>query len=298
MSSNSESNATNLEISPRSGEWHRFLRVFFGRGVVIFGAVILVILIFTAIAAPLLTRYDPTRQYLKETLAPSSTQHPLGTDFLGRDTLSRLIYGSRISLLIAMGAITIAAFVGVIAGLIAGFYGSWVSAVIMRCVDALMSFPMILLALILAALLGGGLVNVMIAIGVALVPVYARLMCGQVLATREQDYILAGRAMGSSNFRLMSRHILANSFPPIIVLITMQVGTAILAEAGLSYLGIGITPPTPSWGSMVSDGFPYLLTNPLLSFVPGVAIMIVVFAFNMVGDGLRDTLDPRLRGVL
>jgi peptide/nickel transport system permease protein len=260
--------------------------------------VVLVILIFTAVAAPLLTPYQPTRQYLKETLASPSAQHPLGTDFLGRDTLSRLIYGSRISLLVAVGAISIAAFVGVIAGLIAGFYGSWVSAVIMRCVDALMSFPMILLALILAALLGGGLVNVMIAIGVALVPVYARLMCGQVLAVREQDYILASRAMGSSNFRLMSRHILANSFPPIIVLITMQVGTAILAEAGLSYLGIGITPPTPSWGSMVSDGFPYLLTNPLLSFVPGVAIMIVVFAFNMIGDGLRDTLDPRLRGVL
>jgi ABC-type dipeptide/oligopeptide/nickel transport system permease subunit len=197
-----------------------------------------------------------------------------------------------------LGAITIAAFVGVIAGLIAGFYGSWVNAIIMRCVDALMSFPMILLALIIAALLGGGLVNVMIAIGTALIPVYARLMCGQVLAVREQDYILASRAMGSSNFRLMLRHILANAFPPIIVLITMQVGTAILAEAGLSYLGIGITPPTPSWGSMVSDGFPYLLTNPLLSIIPGVAIMIVVFAFNMVGDGLRDTLDPRLRGVL
>jgi len=138
----------------------------------------------------------------------------------------------------------------------------------------------------------------MIAIGTALIPVYARLMCGQVLTVREQDYILAGRSMGSSNSRLMSHHILANAFPPIIVLITMQVGTAILAEAGLSYLGIGITPPTPSWGSMVSDGFPYLITNPLLSFVPGVAIMIVVFAFNMVGDGLRDTLDPRLRGVL
>lgn len=298
MSPNIESTATNLEISPRVGEWRRFLRVFFSRGVVVFGAVVMVILIFTAVAAPLISPYDPTRQSLKIALAPPSTQHLLGTDFLGRDTLSRLIYGSRISLLIAVGAITIAAFVGVTAGLVAGFYGSWVNAVIMRCVDALMSFPMILLALIVAALLGGGLVNVMIAIGTALIPVYARLMCGQVLAIREQDYIMASRTIGSSNFRLMSRHIFANAFPPIIVLITMQVGTAILAEAGLSYLGIGITPPTPSWGSMVSDGFPYLITNPLLSFVPGVAIMIVVFAFNMVGDGLRDTLDPRLRGVL
>ncbi len=298
MSSNAESPATSFEIPPRVSEWRRFLRVFFSRGVVIFGAVVLVILIITAIAAPLLSPYDPARQTLKNALQPPSAQHLLGTDFIGRDTLSRLIYGSRISLVVALGAITIAAFVGVIAGLVAGFYGSWVNAVIMRCVDALMSFPMILLALIIAALLGGGLVNVMIAIGTALIPVYARLMCGQVLAIREQDYILASRAMGSSNFRLMLRHILANAFPPIIVLITMQVGTAILAEAGLSYLGIGITPPTPSWGSMVSDGFPYLLTNPLLSVIPGVAIMIVVFAFNMVGDGLRDTLDPRLRGVL
>jgi peptide/nickel transport system permease protein len=298
MSPNVESTATSPEISPRVSEWRRFLRVFFGRGVVVFGTVIMVILVVTAIIAPLISPYDPSRQKLKETLASPSTQHLLGTDFLGRDTMSRLIYGSRISLIIAVGAISIATFVGVIAGLIAGFYGSWVNVIIMRCVDALMSFPMILLALILAALLGGGLVNVMIAIGTALIPVYARLMCGQVLATREQDYILASRAMGSSNFRIMLRHVLINAFPPIIVLISMQVGTAILAEAGLSYLGIGITPPTPSWGSMVSDGFPYLLTNPLLSFVPGVAIMIVVFAFNMVGDGLRDTLDPRLRGVL
>jgi peptide/nickel transport system permease protein len=298
MSPNVESTAISPEISPRVSEWRRFLRVFFGRGVVVFGTVIMVILIITAIIAPLISPYDPARQKLKETLAPPSTQHLLGTDFLGRDTMSRLIYGSRISLIIAVGAISIAAFVGIIAGLIAGFYGSWVNVIIMRCVDALMSFPMILLALILAALLGGGLVNVMIAIGTALIPVYARLMCGQVLATREQDYILASRAMGNSNSRIMLRHILLNAFPPIIVLITMQVGTAILAEAGLSYLGIGITPPTPSWGSMVSDGFPYLITNPLLSFVPGVAIMIVVFAFNMVGDGLRDSLDPRLRGLL
>jgi peptide/nickel transport system permease protein len=298
MSQNLDSAQATLETRPRGVEWRRFFRVFFSRGVVIFGAIILFILIVTAVAAPLLSPYDPVRQNLKETLAPPSTEHLLGTDFLGRDTMSRLIHGSRVSLAVALGAISIAAIVGVIAGMLAGFYGSWVNIVIMRCVDAFMSFPMILLALILAALLGGGLVNVMIAIGTALVPVYARLMCGQVLATREQDYILASRAIGSSNFRIMFSHILGNAFPPIIVLITMQVGTAILAEAGLSYLGIGITPPTPSWGTMVSDGFPYLITNPLLSVVPGVAIMIVVFAFNMVGDGLRDTLDPRLRGVL
>jgi ABC-type dipeptide/oligopeptide/nickel transport system permease subunit len=138
----------------------------------------------------------------------------------------------------------------------------------------------------------------MIALGVALLPGYARLMCGQVLSIRENDYIVAGRSMGSSNWRMMFRHILPNAFPPLIVLVTMQIGAAILAEAGLSFLGIGIQAPTASWGSMVNDGFVYLLTNPLLSFVPGLAIMLVVFAFNMVGDGLRDALDPRLRGTI
>jgi len=155
-----------------------------------------------------------------------------------------------------------------------------------------------LLALIIAALLGGGLFNVMIALGIAMIPGYARLMCGLVLSLKESDYVLAERSLGSSNIRIMMRHIFPNSMPPLIVLITMQIGSAILAEAGLSYLGIGITPPTASWGAMVNDGFKYLITNPLLSFVPGLAIMLVVFAFNMVGDGLRDALDPRLRGTL
>jgi peptide/nickel transport system permease protein len=296
MSSNAD--ATILEMKPRVSEWRRFFRVFFGRGLVVFGTVVMVLLILTALTAPLLAPYDPLKQDLRNTLASPSSKHLLGTDFFGRDTLSRLIYGARISLFISLGAITVAALIGIIAGLLAGFYGSWVNAIIMRFVDTLMSIPMILLALLVAALLPRRAFNVIMALGVAMVPIYARLMCGQVLAVREQDYIMASRSMGSSNFRLLSRHILINAFPPIIVVITMQVGTAILAEAGLSYLGIGITPPTPSWGSMVSDGFPYLLTNPLLSFIPGVAIMIVVFAFNMIGDGLRDTLDPRLRGVL
>jgi ABC-type dipeptide/oligopeptide/nickel transport system permease subunit len=201
-------------------------------------------------------------------------------------------------MLVGVVALCIAAGIVIIGCMLAGFFGGWVNAIIMRIVDALMSFPMILLALLIAGLLGSGLTNVMIALGIALIPAYARLMCGQVLSIRENDYILAGRAMGSSNWRQMFRHILPNSFPPLIVLITMQIGSAILAEAGLSYLGIGITPPDPSWGAMVNGGFKYLLSNPLLSFIPGLAIMIVVFAFSMVGDGLRDALDPRLRGTI
>jgi ABC-type dipeptide/oligopeptide/nickel transport system permease subunit len=254
--------------------------------------------IITSIFGPLFAPHHPNAMNLDQILVKPDSQHLLGTDYLGRDTLSRLIYGARMSLMVGVVSLGIAAVIGIIAGMLAGFYGGWVNAIIMRIMDALLAFPMILLALILAGLLGGGLKNVMIAIGVALIPAYARLMCGQVLSIRENDYILAGRSMGSSNWRVMFRHIMPNAFPPLIVLVTMQIGGAILAEAGLSYLGIGIQAPTASWGSMVSDGFGYLLTNPLLSFVPGIAIMLVVFAFNMVGDGLRDALDPRLRGTL
>jgi peptide/nickel transport system permease protein len=282
----------------RVTEWKRFTRVFFNRGLVVFGVVLLAIFVIVAIFGPLFAPYDPNMQSLKQILQQPSVHHLLGTDYLGRDTMSRLIYGARMSLMVGVVALGIAAIIGMLAGLAAGFYGGWVNAIIMRIVDTLMSFPMILLALLIAGLLGGGLQNVMIALGIALIPAYARLMCGLVLSLKESDYVLAEQSIGSNSWRIMLRHILPNSFPPLIVLITMQIGSAILAEAGLSYLGIGISPPTASWGSMVNDGFKYLLTNPILSFVPGFAIMLVVFAFNMVGDGLRDALDPRLRGTI
>jgi len=282
----------------RISETRRFFRVFMKRGLVIFGAVVLALFIIVSIFGPWIAPIDPNKQSLDEILQTPSAKHVLGTDFMGRDTASRLIYGARMSLMVGVVALGIAAIVGITAGMAAGYFGGLVNSIIMRIVDALMSFPMILLALLLAGLLGGGLKNVMIALGIALIPGYARLMCGQVLSIRENDYVLAGRSMGSSNFRIMFRHILPNSFPPLLVLLTMQIGAAILAEAGLSYLGIGISPPTASWGSMVNDGFAYLLTNPLLSFVPGLTIMVVVFAFNMIGDGLRDALDPRLRGTI
>jgi len=268
------------------------------RGLVVFGMVVVVLFIFIAIFGPLIAPFPPNEMVPMERLQNPSWHHLLGTDEFGRDSLSRLIIGSRNSLMVGVVALGIAAGIGIIAGMAAGYFGGWINAVIMRIVDALMSFPMILLALLIAGLLGNGLLNVMIALGIALIPAYARLMCGQVLSIRENDYVLAGRSMGSSNGRMMFRHIMPNSFPPLIVLITMQIGSAILAEAGLSYLGIGITPPDPSWGAMVNGGFKYLLTNPLLSFIPGLAIMVVVFGFSMVGDGLRDALDPRLRGTL
>jgi ABC-type dipeptide/oligopeptide/nickel transport system permease subunit len=233
---------------------------------------------------------------MADSLVQPSREYPLGTDIQGRDTLSRLIYGTRTVLMVGFITVTVAGVIGVTLGLIAGFFGGIANMVIMRAVDALMAFPMLLLALLLSAVLGGGIQNVIIALSIALVPGYARVTHGLTLSIKENDYILAERAMGASNKRSMFGHILPNALPPMIVMVTAQLGTLILAEAALSFLGI--KPPGAAWGSMVSDGYQYLLSNPLLSFAPGFAIMLVVFAFFMVGDGLRDALDPRLRGLL
>lgn len=286
------------EVPPRVNEWKRFFRIFFARGVVIFGLFIILLLIITAIFAEAIAPYDPYAPDLRNSLSPPSSEHLLGTDSIGRDTLSRIIYGTRTSLEIGLIAIGIATFIGMSLGLVAGYYGGWVYVVIMRFIDALMAFPMILLALVIASLLGGGIVNVIIALGVSLMPGYARLMSAQVLSIKETDYVMAAHSLGSTGLRIMLRHVLPNSLPPLIVLITMMLGATILAEAGLSFLGIGIEAPTAAWGAMVNDGREYLLSNPVLSIAPGVAIMLVVFAFNMVGDGLRDALDPSLRGIL
>jgi peptide/nickel transport system permease protein len=280
----------------RVSEFKRFRRVLFSRGLVIFGTVVILALIIAAILAPVISPYDPYELGVGKILERPSNAHWLGTDQLGRDTLSRVIYGSRTSLEVGFVVVAIAASVGLTLGLIAGFYGGWPNTIIMRCTDALMSFPMIMLAMVIAALLGSGIKNVIIALSVGLIPIYVRLMCGQVLTVKENDYVLAGRSIGASNLRIMVRHILFNCFPPLIVAMTMMLGGVILAESGLSFLGIGISAPTPAWGSMVNDGRDYLTQLPILSIAPGVAIMLVVFSFNMIGDGLRDALDPRLRG--
>jgi len=287
-----------VDSPPRVTEWRRFRRVFLSRGVVVFGMVVIIAFIIVAIFGPWMAPYNPYQSDLRSTLRNPSAAHWLGTDSLGRDTLSRIIYGTRTSLEIGLIVVSIACVIGITLGLVAGYYGRWTYVIIMRFIDALMSFPMILLALVIAALLGGGIKNVIIALSVALMPAYARLMCGQVLSIKQNDYIVAERSMGASNLRIMVRHVLFNCLPPTIVLITMMLGSTILAEAGLSFLGIGIMPPTAAWGSMVNEGRPYLLSQPVLSFAPGIAIMLVVFAFNMVGDGLRDALDPSLRGIL
>jgi peptide/nickel transport system permease protein len=298
-----ENNTTNNILSfessvPRVNEFRRFIRVFLGRGVVVFGMVVILALIIVAIFAPFIAPYDPNEPDLQSFLAKPSASHWLGTDTIGRDTLSRIIYGSRNSLLVSLMALTVAAGAGMSFGLIAGYTGGITNSIIMRFMDALMTFPMMLLALTIAAVLGGGMLNIIIALGVALIPAYARLMCGQALVVKNNDYVLAARSSGASSLRIMLRHVAPNCFPPLIVMMTMQLGGTILAEAGLSFLGIGIKPPGAAWGAMVSEGYRYLLSNPMLSIAPGVAIMLVVFAFNMVGDGMRDALDPRLRGAI
>jgi peptide/nickel transport system permease protein len=291
-----EINTDSIGVTPRVSAFKRFRRVFFSRKIVIFGLVIISLLIITSIFAPVIAPYNPYKQHLDQLLLQPSREHILGTDAIGRDTLSRIIYGARVSLIVGITAIIVAGTVGMSLGLVAGYFGGMTYSIIMRCVDALMSLPMMVLVLVIAAMLGGGLKNVVIALGVSGISMYARMMCGQTLSVRENDYIMASRTMGSSDIRIMLSHLLPNCFPPIIVLMTMQMGTMILAEAGLSFLGVGVQPPTASWGAMVTDGYRYLFTNPILSFAPGLAVMLVVFAFNMVGDGLRDALDPKLRG--
>lgn len=286
------------EAPPRVSEWRRFRRVFFQRKLVLFGMVVLFILFFVAIFANVLAPYNPYVGNLSESLQQPSAKHWLGTDLQGRDVFSRLIFGTRTALQVGFLTVISAGVIGMILGLIAGYFGGITSMIIMRLMDALMGFPMLILALVIAAVLGGGIQNVIIALTVATIPGYARVMNALTMSVRENDYILAERALGSSNTRIMLRHILPNAMPPMIVLVTLQLGSLILAEAALSFLGIGIKPPGAAWGAMVYDGYRYMLTHPILSIAPGFAIMLVVFAFNMVGDGLRDALDPRLRGTL
>jgi peptide/nickel transport system permease protein len=286
------------ETTPRVIEFRRFLKIFLGRPVVIAGAIIFLALLICAAFPGWIAPYDPLEQDYSSILLQPNSHHMLGTDSLGRDLFSRIIFGSRTAIIVGFFAVGLAAFIGVILGMFAGYFGGITYIIIMRFIDALMAFPPIILTLTIAALLGGGVTMVIIALGVGMMPGYARVMCGQVISIKEKDYVGAARSLGASNFLIMFRHVLPNAFPPMIVLMTMMLGITILAEAGLSFLGVGITEPTIAWGSLVSDGYKYLLTLPLLSVAPGVAIMIVVYAFNMVGDGLRDAIDPRLRGQL
>jgi peptide/nickel transport system permease protein len=303
MSNNSETPVqaitAELEATPQHySEFRRVMRVFLGRKLAVVGLAFVALLILMAIFGPLISPYDPNKMDLEHQLESPTWNHLLGTDSLGRDTLSRVIYGCRTSLIVGLAAVGCAALVGETMGLLAAHYGGMVYTIIMRFTDALMSIPMMLNAFVIAAVLGGGVKNVIIALAVGGIAGQCRMMCGMAMTIKQNDYMMAGKSIGSSDLRMMLRHTFPNAFPPLLVMITMNLGMVILSEAALSFLGIGITTPTVAWGSMINDGYRYLLTNPILSFAPGAAIMIVVFGFNMMGDGLRDSLDPRLRGTL
>ena len=247
-----------------------------------------------ALLAPVLSPYDPNRQRLLEALQGPSATHLLGTDENGRDVLSRVLYGARISLAAGVFSVAIAVGLGVVAGLISGYFGGRTDNWIMRAMDALLAFPTLVLALAITAALGPGLRNAMIAIGIVYTPVFARLTRGQVLSVREREFVEAARTLGAGHGRIMLRHIFPNVTSPLIVQASLSVALAILAEATLSFLGLGVQPPDPSWGSMVSRGKDYLEQAPWLAFAPGAAILLAVMGFNFLGDAVRDALDPRL----
>jgi peptide/nickel transport system permease protein len=261
------------------------------------GLVLVAILAMTALFAPLLAPADPLKQTLSNRLKPPSAEHWMGTDQLGRDILSRMMYGARISLLIGLVVVVLAASVGVFVGLVAGYTGGWLDEGLMRITDVFFAFPALILAMAISGALGPSLTNAMIAIAVVSWPVYARLVRGQVLSLRQLEYVDASRSLGASSGRIMWRHILPNSLSPLLVQASFDMGAAILAAAGLSFIGFGTQPPTPEWGIMVSDGRNYIATHSWLSLYPGLAILLTVAAFNLIGDGLRDALDPRLRGI-
>jgi len=285
-------------LLPPVNEFKRFFRVFFARKIVVFGFVLLVLMILMALLADVVAPYDPFKQNLKNVLAESSSQHLLGTDALGRDLLSRIIHGSRVALLVGLFSVIVGASIGTIIGLAAGFADNWIQTAIMRTTDAIMAIPSLVLSLLIVGAMKNGIPAVVVAVAVAMFPGYIRMVNGQVLSVKQNDYIMAEKAMGATWGRMVFKHILPNIMSPLIVMMTMMMGSSIMAEAGLSYLGIGITPPTAAWGAMCQDGYKYLMTRPMLSIAPGFAIMLLVFSFNMVGDGLRDALDPRLRGTL
>ncbi|MCI6948521.1 MAG: ABC transporter permease [Oliverpabstia sp.] len=279
-------------------KFRKFLKVLFKRKMVLISAIGLVLFICMAVFAPIISPYDPNAQSLMDTLKGPSAQYLLGTDNYGRDILSRIFYGARVSLTVGVAAVLVACAIGTFFGMVAGFFGGWVDDVINRISEAIRAIPQIVLAMSLCAVFGGGILNLSIILGISNIAVYIRMMRGQVLSIKQQDYIMAAKLQGNSSMGIMMKHILPNCISPIIVQMTLQVGQTILSEAGLSFLGLGISAPTASWGSIVSDGRMYLLQNPMFSLAPGVCIALLVVFLNTVGDGVRDALDPRMRGRL
>lgn len=259
------------------------------------GMIVLAVIILAAAVPVLFTRTSPEALDIMERLAPPSAAHPIGTDHIGRDLLSRLVYGARVSLLVAVASVGGAAAVGVLLGLLAGYYGRWADGTIMRLVDVFLAFPAILLALALVAALGAGMTSVIAALVLVFWTQYARVVRAVTLAEKEKAYVEAARAIGAGDARILTRHILPNVLSPVIILATLGMGTAVVAESTLSFLGMGVQPPAPSWGWTLAFGTRYLRDAPHIATFSGLAIMATVLGFNLLGDGIRDLLDPKFR---
>ncbi|PGS54144.1 nickel transporter permease [Bacillus sp. AFS041924] len=281
--------------SQKLKRWKTFYKKFKKNKLALVGGYIVLFYILVAIFAPLISPKDPFAIDLMNKLQTPSMEHWMGTDDKGRDILSRIIYGSRLSISVGFVSVLFGAIFGIILGLIAGYYGKWIDTIIMRVVDVLLAFPGILLALAIISALGPSLINVMVAVGVFSIPTFARIVRGSTLSVRKLEYIDAIRALGATDASIIFKHIFPNILSPIIVQATLKLATAILSAAGLSYLGLGAQPPSPEWGAMLSSGRDYLFTAPHIALFPGIAISTLVLGFNIFGDGLRDALDPRMK---
>lgn len=280
---------------PKAEQRRRLFRRLRRSGNVVVGFTILAIIAVLAVLAPVLSTYNPEMMAPLDRLQPPSAQHLFGTDDFGRDVLTRVLYGAQISLVVGLVSVAVASIAGSLLGVVAGYYGGTTDSIIMRFIDVMLAFPSILLALVIVAILGRSLPNVMLAVGISTIPVYTRIVRGSTLSIKEADFILSARAIGAPSGRIMLRHILPNVIAPIIVVTTNGIAGAIISGAALSFLGLGAQPPTPEWGLMLSEGRNYLRQASWVTTYPGLAIMVTVMAINLLGDGLRDVLDPRLR---
>jgi peptide/nickel transport system permease protein len=281
-------------IAPR-GRSSALLRAFNANKASWVGLAILVFVTLAAVFAPLIAPYDPLEQNILDRLQPPSAQHLLGADYFGRDTLSRLLYGARVSLIIGVGATLAAMIVGAAIGMLAGWRGGRFDALVMQAMDMLLAFPSLILGLIIVAMLGPTMPNIIAAIALTSIPTFARIARAPTIALKGRDFIEACRALGFSDARILGRHILPNILPEILVMGTLWLANAIRTEASLAFIGLGLKPPTPTWGGMIREGFENILDSAWLAIVPSLAILIVVFAVNLLGDGLRDAIDPKLR---
>jgi ABC-type dipeptide/oligopeptide/nickel transport system permease subunit len=286
--------AATIAIHGRAERLRRTWKAFARNRLAVIGLLLVIAFVMMAVFAPWLAPFDPNEQVLRDQLQGANSTHWLGTDDVGRDILSRIIIGSRISLMVGLIATGIGAIIGTLAGLVAGYYAR-LDGWIMRSMDILLSFPSVLLAVAIIAVLGTGIRSVMIAVGVSAIPAYARLVRSTVLSVKNREHVLAARAIGAGQPRIMLRHILPNCLSPIIVYSTLQIGGAILTASILSFLGFGVQPPDPEWGQMVNAGRGWLQQAPHMATYPGLAIFFVVMGFNLLGDGIRDVLDPRMR---